>query len=60
MREKIKHCSGRRFNQYVEVKVRGPSANLEILDEVVEDAKTFRILAVLYIDQRADFSGLRS
>lgn len=32
--------------------------DLEVLNEVIEDAKPFRILAILNIDQGTDLGGL--
>ena len=56
IREKMRHCrtalSGGR---------RGPEAEktcLEVLYEIIENAKTFRIFAVLDVDQRTDLCRL--
>lgn len=38
---------------------RGENANLEVLNKVVEDAKTLRILAILNVNQRTDLGGLK-
>lgn len=47
------------FNPYLEVESdEGKYEALEVLDEVVEDAQPFRVIALLHVQQRPDLGAL--
>lgn len=48
MREKIRHCRGRSAE---DARSGREKTCLEVLYEIIENAKTFRIFAVLDVDQ---------
>ena len=58
MSEKMRHCS-RASSVPRNAKKKCRLADLEVLNEVIEDAQALGVLAVLDIDQRADFRSLQ-